>query len=252
MNAAIASDRMKLKRSFINPLSYIYPLFILAGALVIVSAQQKHLMAQGNNMWYTMIAVIHFLIMFVVPIKLTVIVSNLINVEHQTNAWKLLFALPIQRSSLYFSKLFYVLRVCAISAVLLFFGFVLIGKLLGFTENPPYAMLLKEAIYPYIGALPIITFQLWLSMKFKNQAFPITIGIFGAVCMFFLQMNTITSYVFWAYPARMTPLIQVIENNELASIVPNPDIPVYLILSLLFGLLFMKAGLRQFRLQETE
>ncbi|WPP41751.1 ABC transporter permease [Paenibacillus hunanensis] len=252
MNPAIAADRIKLKRSFITPLSYVYPLFIIAAALIIMAAQQQKLMEQGSNMWYTMVAVIHFLIMFVVPIKLTIIVSNLINVEHQTNAWKLLFALPVKRSSLYFSKLFYVLRVCAVSAIFLFIGFIVIGNLLGFAESPPYSVLLKEAVYPYIGALPIITFQLWLSMKFKNQAFAITIGIFGAICMFFLQMNTITSYLFWAYPARMTPLVQVIENNELAGIVPNPDIAIYMVLSIIFGLLFMLLGLRQFRLQETD
>lgn len=252
MNGVIASDAIKLKRTFINPIAYLYPIIVLFGALIIVASQKSNLLEQNNDMWSSMIVIVHFLIMFVVPIKLTIIISNLINVEHQTNAWKMILALPIRKSSFYFSKLFYILKVCMISGLLLFVGFILIGKILGFENSPPYLTLLQEAFYPYLGAFPIITFQLWLSIQFKNQAFPITIGIFGAICMFFLQMNTLTSYIFWAYPALLTPLKQVVENNTLAAIIPNDAVGLYALLSIIFGILFLLIGLYQFSKQEVE
>ncbi|MDP1421874.1 ABC transporter permease [Peribacillus simplex] len=252
MNNVIASDKIKLKRTFIKPLSYLYPALILVIAFLVLSIQKDNLAVQYNNMWESMVVITHFIIIFMVPMAITILTSNLSNIEHQNNSWKLLFSLPIAKSTFYFSKVFNIIRLCLISGMILFVGFIVIGKTLSFTGEIPYMLLLKEALYPYLGALPIITFQLWLSIRFKNQAFPIAIGIFGAVCMFFLQMNKSTTLLFWAYPAMMTPIKQEIENNSLAEIVPNDDLGFFMLLSIVFGLIFMIIGVMSIHKQQAE
>lgn len=205
--------------------------------------QRDNLAANHNNMWESMVVVVHYLYMFTIPLAITVVISNLINLEHQTNSWKLLYSLPINKSNYYFIKLFYILFLSSISAIIVFIGLIVIGKILNFDGDIPFLLLLKEAFFPIIGALPIITFQLWLSLKFSNQVFPIGIGVFGAVCVFFLQTNKTTSFIFWAYPAMMSPVKQIIENGSLDQIVVNNDLTLYMLLSFSFTLLFMLIGL---------
>lgn len=252
MNNVIVSDKLKLKRTFITPLSYLYPFLILAITFLVLAIQKNNLAVQHNNMWELMVVITHFILIFVVPMAITILTSNLMNIEHQNNSWKLLFSLPISKSNFYFSKLFYIIKLCFISGMILFVGLIVIGKTLSFTGEIPFTLLLKEALYPYVGALPIITFQLWLSIRFKNQAFPISIGVFGAVCTFFLQMNKSTSLLFWAYPAMMTPIKQEIENNSLAGIVPNNDLGFFMLLSIVFGLIFMIIGVMSIHKQQAE
>ncbi|MFY0804746.1 ABC transporter permease [Peribacillus frigoritolerans] len=239
----LASEKLKLKRTLLIPISYIYPVAVILLSLLIVGLQKDNLAANHNNMWESMVVVVHYLYMFTIPLAITVVTSNLINLEHQTNSWKLLYSLPVNRSSYYFSKLFYILFLCSTSAVIVFIGLIVIGKVLNFGGGIPFLLLLKESFFPLIGALPIITFQLWLSLKFSNQVFPIGIGVFSAVCVFFLQINKTTSLIFWAYPAMMSPVKQIIENGSLTQIVVNNDLSLYMLLSFSFGLVFMLIGL---------
>lgn len=252
MNHVIASDQLKMKRTFIKPISFLFPFLILFLSFLILSMQKESMTSQGNSMWESMVVLTHFIIMFVIPMATTIMVSNLISLEHQNNSWKLLFALPISKFSFYFSKLYVILKLCFLSGIVIFLGFIFIGKILNFKGDIPYALLLGEAFLPFLGVFPIITFQLWLSIRFKNQAFPIAIGVFGTVCMFFLQMHKITSMFFWAYPALMTPVKQLITDGNLAEIVPNGDLAFYTLLSIVFGLIFMVIGMFDFSRQSTE
>jgi lantibiotic transport system permease protein len=252
MNNVIASEKIKLRRTFLIPISYIYPVIVILMSFLIISIQKENLVTQHDNMWESMVVVTHYLYMFAIPLAITLITSNLINIEHQTNSWKLLFSLPIKRSNYYFSKLMYILFLCIASALIMFIGLIVIGLVLNFELRIPFLLLLKESFYPYIGALPIITFQLWLSMKFINQIYPIAIGVFGSVCIFFLQTNKVTSFIFWAYPAMMTPLKQEIESGSLGQILLNSDVAIYALLSFGFGLVFMLIGLLHCNKQQVD
>nr|WP_275580421.1 ABC transporter permease [Metabacillus iocasae] len=243
---------MKLKRTFITPITFMYPLAIIIIGFLIIMMQRDNFIERNVDMWASMVVIVHFVVMVFIPIAITIISSHVINVEHQTNAWKFLFSLPIPKSQLYMSKLFQVIKLCVYSALVMFGGFIVIGMVLGFSGNVPYLLLLKAAFLPYVGALPIMTFQLWMSMKFKNQAFPIGIGILGAISAFFFQMNESTSYLFWAYPAMMTPVKQLIVDGSLGEIVTSADIGQYTILSVIFGLFFLLLGFIAFNNQQVD
>ncbi|MCU0097558.1 ABC transporter permease [Bacillus sp. OR9] len=252
MNNVIDSDKIKLKRTFITPVTLIYPLGIVMLSFLIILMQKNNFMEKDYNMWDLMVVTTHFIIMFLIPLAITIISSNIINVEHQTNSWKFLFTLPVEKSQFYFSKLFYLLKLCFVSALIIFIGSILIGRTLGFSGEVPYLLLLKASFLPYLGSFPIITFQLWMSIQFKNQALPIGIGVLGAICSFFLQMNESTSYLFWAYPAMMTPVKQLIVNNSLEGFVANDGLLIYTTLSIVFSMLFLIIGLIQFNKQQVD
>ncbi|QSX24446.1 ABC transporter permease [Priestia megaterium] len=252
MNNVMYSEKMKLKRTFITPVTLIYPFGIVMLSFLLILMQKNNFMERNYNMWDAMVVMTQFVIMFLIPLAITIISSNLINVEHQTNSWKFLFALPVGKSQFYFSKLLYLLKLCFFSALIIFIGFILIGKTLGFSGGVPYLLLLKAAFLPYLGSFPIITFQLWMSIQFKNQAFPIGIGILGAISTFFLQMNESTSYLFWAYPAMMTPVKLLLVNGSLGDIVTNDGLVLYTTLSFVFSLLFLLIGLIKFNKQQID
>ncbi|MGN7359558.1 ABC transporter permease [Paenibacillus sp. SAF-054] len=125
-----------------------------------------------------------------VPIALvlgaTLIASQIANVEHLNNSWKQLLALPISRAAVFTSKYLVGVIALTVACVLLFAGTIGLGLILGFSAGDiPYLKLLKLSFLPFLGALPMLALQLYLSLTFKNQALPIMIGITAAIATMF-------------------------------------------------------------------
>lgn len=125
-----------------------------------------------------------------VPIALvlgaTLIASQIANVEHLNNSWKQLLALPITRTAVFTSKYLVGVIALTVACMLLFAGTIGLGLILGFSSGDiPYLKLLKLSFLPFLGALPMLALQLYLSLTFKNQALPIMIGITAAIATMF-------------------------------------------------------------------
>ena len=43
--------------------------------------------------------------------------------------------------------------------------------------------------YPLLAGIPILVIQLWLSVTMKNQAIPLTIGIFASVFAVYVHVR---------------------------------------------------------------
>lgn len=244
MKNILSAESLKYKRTPFYLVALLYPFIIIAAVFLVFMVSKGDIAENYDNLWNSLIITSHFVTLFVVPISIPILVSTIINIEHESNSWKMLMSLPLSRSSLYWSKLYKVLYFSLISSFILFLGLILMGLTLSFNENVPFMLLLKEATYPFIGSFPIITFQLWISIRVKNQAFPIAIGVLGAIAGFFLQqMGSIGSWIFWAYPSLLTPIKQSILNGTLNGVVPNEELPMYMFLSVLFGLIFLGIGL---------
>lgn len=110
-------------------------------------------------------------------------------IEHRSEGLKLLFTLPVQKTSIYFGKLIaastivfatYLLFLCFVVA----FGYILgyFYPKYGFSNHSPDVVLMAKVLFSsYTTTLGVLAVQYWISFKTKNFIIPVGIGIVGII-----------------------------------------------------------------------
>jgi lantibiotic transport system permease protein len=181
------SEWLKKKRSLSSWLVIIGAFFtpvIIIIARLIHHEQLASLYAKDNfwdqlwkSSWESMA-------IFLLPIGVVLATSLITQLEYKNNTWKQLHTLPLNFSTIFFSKLLLI-----IVMVLQFFILFNIGIYLSalipyllisgvpYPKAPiPFAAILKEDAYYFIDCLPIIALQYLISLRFKNFLVPVGIG----------------------------------------------------------------------------
>lgn len=133
------------------------------------------------DLWEGLIGEAKFLAIPALMLGLTIITSMIAGIEHQTNAWKQLLALPISKFRAFTGKFLLATILLFVSSTFLFVGVIILGICLKFGFEFPLLSLLKMAYLPFFAAMPFIAFQIWLSITMKNQAIPLTVGILSTI-----------------------------------------------------------------------
>jgi hypothetical protein len=116
---------------------------------------------------------------------IVLITSLIIQIEHKSLGIKHLFALPIPKWSVYFSKLSIVIFSIIIGYIIFFLSILLFGNLLGYFRpelgfldfQPDYLKYIQMLGVSFIASLAIVGIQFWLSFRFKNFIVPLGIGM---------------------------------------------------------------------------
>ncbi|MCJ8011966.1 ABC transporter permease [Paenibacillus sp. KQZ6P-2] len=185
---ALSADFLKIRRRGIWFLVFLGSLGLVAMQALNFGLRYDYLVGKvyKGDEWAGLIRETFSFVPIALVLGATLIASQIANVEHLNNSWKQLLALPISRVTVFTSK--YLVGVIALTAacLLLFAGTIGLGLALGFgAEHIPYLKILKLSFLPYLGALPMLALQLYLSLTFKNQALPIMIGITFAILTMF-------------------------------------------------------------------
>ena len=142
---------------------------------------------------------------------IVLITSLIIQVEHKSSGIKHLFALPIPKWSVYFSKLTIVLFSIIITYIYFFVAVLVFGTLLGLFHSdlgfldfqPDILKYIKMLGLSFIASLGIVGIQFWLSFRFKNFIIPLGIGmtlvIVGLVVLNFSSRAPEAIYFPYAY-----------------------------------------------------
>ncbi|RFU62818.1 ABC transporter permease [Peribacillus glennii] len=180
----LQADMLKVKRKWLWFLVFLGPFGVIALQIVNYRVRYDYLIQQQPDVWKGLMENVN---MFVAPAMLlgmTIIASQLANIEHQQSSWKHLLSLPIRRRDVFSSKFMIAVMMLIVSCLLLFIGTILLGVALKFGWDFPFQSLLGNSFYPLLAGLPVLALQIWLSITFQNQAYPLTLGISGAVfCM---------------------------------------------------------------------
>ena len=184
------SEVIKLKRSA------VWYILLLGVALTATGVFIGHLLDAHNMVkinadpWdrYFRAALAIFNLFIVVPYTV-LLVSAVIFVEQRANAWKYLYTLPYSRGQFYFTKWILVAILYLASIFFLLAGVVLSGYLLDVFRpeyefayyHPQYTFLLREMGHFFMASLGLVSFQYWLSLRFRNILVPLGIGVFGFV-----------------------------------------------------------------------
>jgi hypothetical protein len=183
----IKNELIKLNKTFAFWLTIISGLVIPVLFFIVYLVKHADLIpAEGVNPWEKfMLNQIKNSIPLFVPIFIVLITSLIIQVEHKSSGIKHLFALPIPKWSVYFSKLSIVIFTIIIGYVyfylaILFFGFLLgmFHSDLGFLDfQPEYIKYIDMLFTSFIASLGIVGIQFWMSFRFKNFIVPLAVGM---------------------------------------------------------------------------
>lgn len=182
MLTTFASDFIKIKRKMIWFLIFLGPFGVIALEAVNFGLRYDYLTKRYEaDLWGGLVGEASYLAIPALMLGLTIITSMIASIEHQTNAWKQLLALPISKFSVFTGKFLLATVLLFISSTLLFVGIIILGLFLKFGLEIPFLTMLKMVYLPYFAAMPFIAFQIWLSITVKNQAIPLTIGIVSTI-----------------------------------------------------------------------
>ncbi|MBU8786109.1 MULTISPECIES: ABC transporter permease [Bacillus] len=243
MKQVLYGDLLKLKRSSLFIAVFLVPLVVLAYELLNLTyrveyVQRQAEMFKASSMWQYMLFDNSMLFGLGFPLAVTIIASIIANIEHQTNSWKQTLSLPISRVRIYLSKYIWLFNSLLLTAAVFAIGMVVLGKALGFEGPVPWGLLFGDSFAMLLTALPIMSFQLWLSITFKNQAFSILIGTISSIVGLFLAAGMTTRWFPLAYPSQSSTVILQYEGLGV-----NPDLSAFVVINVFAGvaLLFMGA-----------
>lgn len=182
MLRALSADFLKIRKKGIWLLIFIAPIGLVAMQALNFGLRLDYLMKQyADDLWGGLIDNISFFVPISLYLGVTLVSSLVAGVEHQMSSWKQLLALPISRISVFSAKFTLCFLVLCVSCLLLPLGTALLGLLLGFGTELPYLDLLRMGFASFAAVLPMLALQLWLSLSFRNQSMPVTLGVGAAV-----------------------------------------------------------------------
>lgn len=172
---------LKIKRKWVWFLIFLGPFGVIVLETLNFSLRYDYLTKQyADDLWGGLLGAIGFLIPPVMIMGMAIITSILANIEHADASWKQLLTAPVRKWQVFLTKFVVGWFLFLVSCALLVTGTMILGIGLDFGTDIPWQKLLETSFYPYFAALPILAFQIWLAIVFKNQGIALTVGIIAA------------------------------------------------------------------------
>lgn len=198
----VASERLKLSKSFIWLLVPLSPLISLAIGLLVSLDTFEPSWEHGNYaLLVTAMASFHALLFL--PILTGIFSAFVCRYEHSGGGWKQLLTLPISRTALYFAKFIAVATLLSITQLLFLGAVILAGAYQGINGSIPWGMLLTGVSGGLLACLPLAALQLLVSAGWSSFAAPLVINVALTVPNL-LIINSVKFGPFypWAQPMR--------------------------------------------------
>lgn len=199
-------------------LSFSVALFYIAGPEAYVS--------MGKNPW---VSYIHFSLslfsMGIFPLFVIVLTSSSILIECQSNSWKSLFSLPIPKWHIMLGKLIAIFFMMLVVCSLFVISTVLIGYIVDCVVreyefvyyDANISSFLLKVFRLFIVTLGILGVQFLFSVLFRNQLYPLVLGIILCIIGFMMSILELRFTDFFPYSFPM-----VYEDFGITNTGPEP------------------------------
>ncbi|NGZ77341.1 ABC transporter permease [Saccharibacillus alkalitolerans] len=183
----LSTDLLKMRRTGIWWVVLIGPVGLAAMQALNFGLRYDYLVRgrYAADPWSGLLNETAMFVPIAVYLAMTLLMAMIANIENKQNSWKQMLALPVRRSQVFASKflccLIQLLAACALLSV----STAAVGLALNFSGPIPYADLLTFGVYPMLASLPMLGFTLWLTLTFRNQAIPISLGIAASLMSVF-------------------------------------------------------------------
>ncbi len=122
--------------------------------------------------------------------------------ENNGNAWKLLLAQPVRRSSLFASKLALTIALISLCEFSWAASHLIGSSALGLPGGGMLELLAKRMTLALCGVLPIAAAQHWISSRSHQPAWPLGAGIAGILAAAPLSGTWLGNWLPWGFPWR--------------------------------------------------
>ncbi|MCQ4087431.1 ABC transporter permease [Saccharibacillus sp. JS10] len=194
--AAIRSEKIKLRRSYVLGLAVIDPLLcVLIGLMSDLGTAPE-----AWNMLFTIMIALHAL--FFLPILTGIFAALVCRYEHAGGGWKQILSLPVTRNVLYTSKFVIVASLVALNQVLFFATVLGVGLIKGLDVSLiPWGDFGMKLLAGFVACLPLAALQLFVSAWWSSFAAPMVLNvIFTIPNMLVVNSEVFGPYYPWAQP----------------------------------------------------
>ncbi|HEY4602185.1 MAG TPA: ABC transporter permease [Cerasibacillus sp.] len=177
MMTLMRAEFIKIRRKGFLFLACLGAFGVVALQMVNYGVRKDYLLSLSEDDWSYYLLNVQSFIPIAIVLGVTILTYQIANIEDETNAWKQQLALPISKIGLYTAKFLTVSFFLAVASFLLAIFTFIYGLTLDFTQAVPIKELLRQSFYPMFAVMPILAFQLWLSLVCRTPSIPTTAGI---------------------------------------------------------------------------
>ncbi len=201
--ALLVADWRRIQHTWMLPLTVIGPAGVTLLGVVLFLLRGEWLLAGFDPARHSgldiVLAQLGLIEVFALCLGTTLLASMIVDVEHRSDTWKTLFALPVGRWKAYLAKFTWVAVLLAVASLLMALGYAAIVYWQGI-DPVAWDTLAGVVFFPWVGTLPLLAFQLFVSTGLKNQALPLALGIITP--MFGMGLSGLPVWLPWRLPGE--------------------------------------------------
>ncbi len=244
----LSAEVYKYKKTLTFWLLIIAPAFIPAINFLILWRRGGDIIKDGNA-WDMLMQLSMGPANFLFPFFIIMIALLVNSLEYNANTWKLIYAQPLSRFSVYFSKvttfvmmLFITLMLFTTFTILVGISMRFVKPGLGFEVGYDYTLVYSLYLKIFLCTLAMAAIQFWISQRWKNMILSLGVGIAGVISsLIVMQGWKYAKYHPYSYHVLTTQGLSPENNSVWASM---EHVYYSLIVAAVF---FIGAGIEQTR-----
>lgn len=206
---ALHAELLKLKRTLAFRVIFVLPFFIALLQFFVIWRTKKF--PADFNLWQGHVNnSFQIWAIFMLPLLIALETALLNGIEHADKQWKHLFALPVPRHSIYFSKFVVAQGLILASTLVLALLTVIVGVAATYVRPElagaravPFFWIGKLALQVWLAAWLIIAIHTWVSMRWAGFPIALGVGIGGTFFAIFAASAAIGKYYPWLLPMNL-------------------------------------------------
>jgi lantibiotic transport system permease protein len=189
LRRVLSAEMLKLKRTLALRLAILAPLAIVLLVFGIYM-QRGNRMAGPNPLtgFAQLILTIWSIIVF--PLYAALAAALLASIEHQTESWKHLLALPVPRRTIFVAKWLTGLALLLVSSLVIVIGVCATAEFLRLAKHAwsaaplPAVMILRGNALSFCAAGLLFSIQMWISLRSRSFLPGIVVAVIALAIMF--------------------------------------------------------------------
>ena len=209
--AALGAELLKLKRSPALWLTFLLPAVPVALQFINYFQRGEALLPENRDPWVWMTQNIMIVwAVFILPLFVAMLTSLLAALDHNAQAWKHLFALPVRRSVIYAAKKSIGMVLLADATIALVcwtlaagYGLHVLRPELGFAATPPLARILVLAGVAWLTSWLLYSVHSWISLRWASFIPNLGVAVVALFGSFVITASQYWKYYPWALPGSV-------------------------------------------------
>lgn len=202
LRALATADWRRIRRTWLVPLTVMGPAGVTLLGVVLFWLRGEWILGDFDPALHSGLGIVvgqlGYVHVFALCLGATLLASMVVDVEHRSDTWKSMLALPVRRWKAYLTKYAWTAALLAASSLLMGLGYAAIMTWQDIGAVP-WGDVVQLAALTWAGTMPLLAFQLLASTAIKNQAVPLALGI--VTPMFGMGMRSMPGWLPWRLPS---------------------------------------------------